>query len=392
MRILPIFLFCFNIFKIFYALEDFDDNKSNIAKNGISAAELIYPPNSVSPEIVPPRSSNGNGEIGGQPIYSNSPCQTSCNSQGTQCPSYCNQAPQFCSSGCQQQQPQQPPRTVTVQVPVRVTKTVPEKITRTVQKQPRREKVEMETETIKQCPKNYKMIEDENDNQRCAADRASSTSCPVDYEFRNDKCIKTLSICANEHVKNMQSCALRVVCPQTYHHRGDECVPPTPQCAYGWNWNGRVCEPERLSCPSGYILGNNNQCIHEMQRCPPNYREFGNQCLMEEPACAYGFQLNGNTNICEKIVNKCPTGSYEQYGDCVNVSYGCPSGSKDVGNHCTYDETVQKIVHEIKYVPQTMTLPGSVTSNCNSYGNYGGYTNYPCASPCMSNCASPFMN
>jgi len=47
-----------------------------------------------------------------------------------------------------------------------------------------------------------------------------------------------------------------------------------------------------------------------------------------------------------------------------------------------------------KYVPQTMTLPGSVTSNCNNYGNYGGYgnygsyANYGCANPCMTNCVS----
>lgn len=347
MKVLLIFLLFLNIFKIFYALEDFSDNKINLPMHKSSAADLILPPNAVSPEIISPLPSNSvypNGGTSGQPIYPNSPCQTSCNSQGTQCPSYCNQAPQLCSSGCQQRQTS---KTVTVQVPVRVSKTVSENVTRTIQKQPRRVKVEMETETVKQCPKNYKMIEDENDNQKCVLERESSISCPVDYSFKNDKCVRTITTCPNEHNKVMQNCALRVVCPQNYYQRNEECVPPTPQCPFGWNWNGRVCEPERLSCPSGYVLGKNNQCIHEMQRCPPHYREFGNQCLMEEPGCEYGYNINGNTNICEKIVNKCPKGSYEQYGDCVNVSYNCPTGTKDAGNHCTYDETIQKLVYEM---------------------------------------------
>lgn len=345
--VLILFLFL-NIFKTLFALEDFNDNQVKFPKQRISAADLILPPNAVSPEIIPPFSSNPgyiNGGISGQsPIYPNSPCQTSCNSQSTQCPSYCSQAPQLCSSGCQQRQTS---KTVTVQVPVRVSKTVSENVTRTVQKQPRRVKVEMEIKTIKECPKNYKMVEDENDNQKCVLERAASVSCPTDYTFKNDKCIRTITTCPNEHNKVMQNCALRTVCPQNYHQRNDECVPPTPQCPFGWNWNGRVCEPERLSCPSGYTLGNNNQCIHEMQRCPPNYREFGNQCLMEEPGCTFGYNIDRNTNVCEKVVNKCPTGSYEQYGDCVNVSYGCPSGTKDAGNHCTYDETVQKVVYEV---------------------------------------------
>lgn len=345
--VLILFLFL-NIFKTLFALEDFNGNQVNFPKQRNSAADLILPPNAVSPEIVPPFSSNPgylNGGSSGQlPIYPNSPCQTSCNSQSTQCPSYCSQAPQLCSSGCQQRQTS---KTVTVQVPVRVSKTVSENVTRTVQKQPRRVKVEMEIKTIKECPKNYKMVEDENDNQKCVLERSASVSCPGDYTFKNDKCIRTITTCPNEHNKVMQNCALRTVCPQNYHQRNDECVPPTPQCPFGWNWNGRVCEPERLSCPSGYTLGNNNQCIHEMQRCPPNYREFGNQCLMEEPGCTFGYNINGNTNVCEKVVNKCPTGSYEQYGDCVNVSYGCPSGTKDAGNHCTYDETVQKVVYEV---------------------------------------------
>lgn len=350
MKIFLILLICVHIFELIYALEDFSNNNSNLPKNGSTAVELIMPPNSVSPEIVPPFSSNPVYDIGlgGQSIYPNSPCQTSCNSQSTQCPSYCSQAPQLCNSGCQQQQKQQQSsKTVTVQIPVRVSKTVPEKVTRTIQKQPRREKVEMEIKTIKQCPKNYKMTEDENDNQRCVADRASLTSCPVDFSFKNDKCVRTITTCANEHTKNMENCALRVVCPQNYRQRGDECIQPPPQCPFGWNWNGRICEPERLSCPSGYSLGQNNQCIHEIQRCPSHYKEFGNQCLMEEPGCAYGFDINANTNVCEKIVNKCPSGSYEQFGDCINVSYGCPSGSKDAGNHCTYEETVQKVVYEM---------------------------------------------
>jgi hypothetical protein len=329
-------LICVNIFEVIYALEDFNNNGLN--------SVVITPPNAVSPDIVPPFTSD-DGWIGGQPTYPISPCQSPCNSPSTQCPGYCGQTPQLCSSACQSLK--LPPQTITVQVPVRYTKIVPEKVIRTIQKQPRRERVETIVDTVKECPKNHKMTEDENDIKRCVPIRESITSCPVDYILKDDKCIKKITTCANEHTKVMQNCALRVKCPQGYHQRGNECILPTPQCSYGWNWNGKVCEPERLTCPAGYILGQNNQCEHEIQKCPSNYKEYGNQCIKEEPGCGYGFYMNADTNVCEKTVNKCPPDSHEQFGECVKIIYECPSGSKDVGNYCTLESIVQRPVEEM---------------------------------------------
>lgn len=357
-----ILLITLNIFGVLQSLPNPKEN-SSIPITRSAPAEPIT--NVISSDVIPGFTQNVEylGGIQPQQYFQPSTCTSGC-AAGGQCPSYCSQAPGLCSSGCQVQrvvpaqiqtitpqiQPiipqiqQLPPQNVTVNVPVRTSKIVPEKLTRTVQKLTKTVKVAMKQEVLKQCPRGFRMVDHENEIEECIEDE---TRCPMDYELRGERCIRTVTACANEHVKSYQNCSLRVVCPMNFRLSGNECIPPEPKCPYNWDWNGKVCEPQRLTCPSGYTLSHDDQCTRELQRCPPAFREYGDQCIKDQPSCAFEFMLNRQNNVCEKTVNKCPQDAYEQNGECLNYTQECPTGTKDEGNHCSYEQTSQKIVYEM---------------------------------------------
>lgn len=327
-------------------IENFNEDQSAKNVERTTLASIIMHPGSVSPIIVPAQTI----QTGGSPCYSGN----------------CNYYPSLCNSGCQQQQQQQQyqpqyqnyynypqqlvqqPKTQVVKVPVPVQKVVPEKITRTFPMQPTIENIPMESETLSICPVDFESIEDENDQMRCVQNDDTEVICPQSFEWQTDRCIATKILCPNEYFMSNLKCTPRIMCPPNYHQSGNKCVPPTPICPTGWRWNHEICEAERITCPSGYSLTKNNECIHETYTCPHSYRKFGNQCVKDEPSCpSHDYIMNKNTNVCEKIVNKCPAESYEQYGQCVATKYVCPVGSKTVGDMCTVEETSYKTVHEM---------------------------------------------
>lgn len=281
------------------------------------------------------------------------PCTSNCNTQCTtscasppccvSCPTYCIQAPQICHPTCTPTQG--PPQTVTVRVPVTVSKIIPDVTTVTVPKESTLIRQPKELTRKKICPHNYRSVMRHNEIEQCIDENI--VSCLDGYQYINERCTKTVTVCANEYTKRYDICEPKIMCPPNYDEYGGECVPKTPQCQYGWNWNGRFCQAEHLTCPRGYTLQYDNTCVQEINKCPPNHKEYDDRCLKGEPTCPQGYTISRTTNICEQSEASCPSGTYEQQGQCVYVKQTCPAGSKDLGSHCLAEQKTTKTVYEM---------------------------------------------
>lgn len=157
-----------------------------------------------------------------------------------------------------------------------------------------------------------------------------SNNCPLNYVFKDEKCVLSQTVCPLNFEYDGTSCVERQVCPPNHVWEDGKCKSPEPQCPSDWQWNGETCKAN-VECPSGFIL-KGKECIFETIICPNGFTLVNEKC--EKPSiCMPGYELQ-ESGFCIQINKRCPPGTVMVNEKCQETTVRCLPGYEKIGNQC----------------------------------------------------------